>query len=69
MMYEGKIETKKVVYIAVAICAIHALTLLKSIPSFTSYTPSNDKSQAIKLKLISELSKSKQIVQTNQSLK
>jgi len=67
MMYEKKIETKKVVYIAVAICAIHALTLLKSIPTFSSYTPIKDESQAIKLKIISELSKSKQIVQTNKS--
>ncbi len=68
MVYEGKIDSKKIAFIAIAICLVHGLSLYKSIPKYAHYSPvKSEPSKGIKFKILSEVAKAKQIVQTNKS--
>lgn len=67
MFYENKIEFKKLAIITIAICIVHALSLYKSIPKYTYTVPKEQSPKSIKFKILNEISKSKQIVQSNKS--
>lgn len=59
-------DTKTIIGIFILIIIVHALTLMKKIPTVSFNIAPKDESR-IKLKILNKVSKSKQIVQTNKS--